>query len=156
MFTVNVAALTPGKRMLLARAFVNLAGRAGSLSEVGFLRSVAKILRAVGGAEATEIAVDPNGLADNAMVRWAADCRELAVLTGRDPVLAAFLGDLGGGLAAAYSARITATDEAVKWHERAFDDPIGDAARFGGDLDRRRPSQAATAVDLPLRPFPSA
>jgi hypothetical protein len=156
MFTINVAALSPGKRTLLARAFIDLAGRAGSLSEVGFLRSVAKILRAVGCAEATEITVDPNGLADSAMVRWAADCRELAALTGREPVLAAFLGDLGGGLAAAYSARITATDEAVEWHERAFDDPLGDAARFGDDLDCPRPSHAASAVDLPLRPFPHA
>jgi hypothetical protein len=156
MFAVNIAALTPGKRMLLARAFVDLSGRVGSLSEVGFLRSVARILRNVGGAQATEITVDPDGLADHAMVRWAVDCRELAVLTGRDPVLSAFLRDFGGALAAAYSARITATDEAVEWHERAFDDPLGDAARFGDDLDRRRSSQAAASVDVPLWPFPQA
>jgi hypothetical protein len=156
VFTVSVAVLSAGKRRLLARAFVDLAGGVGSLSDVDFLRSVAETLRAVDGAEATEITVDPNGLVDSAMVRWAVDCRDLAVLTGRDPALAAFLGDLGGGLAAAYSARITATDEAVEWHERAFNDPLGDIARFGDDLDRRRPSQAATADDLPLRPFPYA
>jgi hypothetical protein len=156
MFNVNVAALSPGKRRLLACAFVDLGGRVGSLSEVDFLRSVAETLRAVGGAEATEITVDPNGLVDSAMMRWAVDCRDLAVLTGRDPALAAVLGDLGRGLAAAFSARITATDEAVEWHERAFDDPLGDIARFGDDLDRPRPSQAATAADLPLRPFPYA